>query len=98
MQKTLYLFLVLFVAGKYTEAQKVFNKLTLQQGDTLDIVVELKQTVAQQAMGQAIDFNLSGIADHYYNITNSTSDNSTLHHAVQRLRFDFDGMGQKKRV
>lgn len=97
MQKTTFFFFLLLSAGIYSNAQKVSGKLDLQQGDTLAISVEVKQTVAQQAMGQAIDFNLNGNADHYYKVTNSTGDNSTLHHKVQKLSFDFDGMGQKKR-
>lgn len=97
MQKTTFFFLLLLSPGIYSNAQKVSGKLNLQQGDTLAISVEVKQTVAQQAMGQAIDFNVNGHADHYYKVTNSTEDNSTLHHKVQKLSFDFDGMGQKRK-
>jgi hypothetical protein len=96
MQKIIPLFLLFLSVGIYSYGQKIPGKLSLQQGDTLAITVEVKQTVAQQAMGQAIDFNVNGLADHYYKVTNSTADNSTLHHKVQRLRFDFDGMGQKR--
>ena len=96
MQKTTFFFLLLLSAGIHSNAQKISGKLNLQQGDTLMINVEVKQTVAQQAMGQAIDFNVNGNAHHYYKVTNSTEDNSTLHHKVQKLHFDFDGMGQKR--
>lgn len=96
MQKTTFFFLLLLLASIYSNAQKISGKLNLQQGDTLVISVDVKQTVAQQAMGQAIDFNVNGNAHHYYKVTNSTEDNSTLHHKVQKLRFDFDGMGQKR--
>jgi hypothetical protein len=96
MQKTTFFFLLLLSAGIHSNAQKISGKLNLQQGDTLVINVEVKQTVAQQAMGQAIDFNVNGNAHHYYKVTNSTEDNSTLHHKVQKLHFDFDGMGQKR--
>lgn len=96
MQKIIPLFLLSLSAGIYSYGQKIPGTISLQQGDTLAITVDVKQTVAQQAMGQAIDFNVNGRADHYYKVTNSTADNSTLHHKVQRMRFDFDGMGQKK--
>jgi len=96
MQKTTLFFLLFLSAGIYSNAQKVSGKLSFQQGDTLAISVEVKHTIAQQAMGQAIDFNLNGHADHCYNVTNSTDDNNTLHHKVQKLQFNFDGMGQKK--
>ena len=96
MQKNIPLFLLLLSTGLYSYGQKISGKLSLQQGDTLSINVNVKQTVAQQAMGQAIDFNVNGNAEHFYKVTNSTADNSTLHHKVQRLHFDFDGMGQKR--
>ena len=57
--------------------------------------MKVKTTVAQQAMGQAIDFNVDATGNHSYKVTNTTEDNSTLHHQVQRISFSFDGMGQK---
>jgi hypothetical protein len=58
--------------------------------------MEIKTTFAQEAMGQAIDFNVDGSATHVYKVTNATEDNNTLHHQVQRIVFSFDGMGQKR--
>lgn len=77
-------------------AQKIQGKLKFDQGENYLITVELKNTIAQQAMGNAIDFTLSGSADHTYKVTNSTDDNTTLHHTMDRLSFEFDGMGQKR--
>ena len=51
--------------------------------------------MAQQAGGQAIDFSTTGSATHSFRVTNTTDDNTTLHHEVQRIGFSFDGMGQK---
>jgi len=75
--------------------QKVNGKLKFDQGQSFEITLQLKSTIAQQAMGQAIDFTVDATGDHGYKITNSNEDNSTLHHVVKRIRFSFDGMGQK---
>ncbi|PZR25275.1 MAG: hypothetical protein DI535_18850 [Citrobacter freundii] len=77
-------------------AQKLTAPVSLQQGDSVAVSVTVKQVVAQQAMGQPIDFHVDGVADHFYKVSNSTDDNITLHHKVQRMQFDFDGMGQKR--
>jgi hypothetical protein len=57
--------------------------------------MKVKTTIAQQAMGQSIDFNVDAAAGHSYKVTNTTDDNSTLNHRVQHISFAFDGMGQK---
>lgn len=77
-------------------AQKVTGRLKFEQGQLLEISMETKITIAQQAMGQAIDFTIDATANHSYKVTNSTEDNSTLNHGVQRITFSFDGMGQKR--
>lgn len=75
---------------------KVSGKLRFEQGRTLQINVEQTSTMSQEAMGQTIDFKTSGLTVHSYTVTNATEDNSTLHHSVQRLSFNFDGMGAKR--
>ncbi len=75
--------------------QKVTGKLKLTQGQLLNINMELESTISQEAMGQTIDFNIDGVANHAYKVTNTTDDNSTLHHDVKRIQFNFEGMGQK---
>ncbi|MEO7922547.1 MAG: DUF6263 family protein [Chitinophagaceae bacterium] len=79
-----------------SSGQKVSGRLKFEQGQTLGIQMQLKTTIAQQAMGQAIDFNVDAAGTHSYKITNGTDDNSTLHHQVQHISFSFDGMGQKR--
>lgn len=76
--------------------QKVSSKIKFEQGQALDIVLELKTTIAQQAMGQAIDFSVNATGNHSYKVTNTNDDNSTLKHQVDRVLFNFDGMGQKR--
>jgi hypothetical protein len=78
-------------------SQKIRGKLKFEQGQTLAVVINVKTTIAQQAMGQAIDFNVDAGADHSYKVTNVTEENTTLNHGVQRIQFAFDGMGQKRK-
>ncbi|HQW44019.1 MAG: hypothetical protein IPP02_14765 [Chitinophagaceae bacterium] len=77
-------------------AQKTTGKLLFEQGQTLEITLQSKTTISQQAMGQAIDFNVDASGTHAYKVTNTTEDNHTLNHTVKRITFSFDGMGQKQ--
>lgn len=61
----------------------------------LQIHLQVKTTIAQQAMGQAIDFKMDATGMHAYKITNTTDENTTLNHQMNRIMFSFDGMGQK---
>ena len=78
-----------------TFSQKVTGKLQFSQGETFEVKMQVKTTIAQQAMGQSIDFNVEATGNHSYKVTNTTEDNSTLNHQVQQITFLFDGMGQK---
>lgn len=95
MKKTIAYTLSLLISVS-VYSQKVSSKLKFDQGQVLQVTLQLKTTIAQQAMGQAIDFTVDATGDHAYKVTNSTEDNHTLNHAVQRIRFNFDGMGQKR--
>ncbi|MCG2617423.1 DUF6263 family protein [Terrimonas sp. NA20] len=97
MQKLLATLSVFTLGASVVFSQKITSKLDFQQGDSIAIHVSLDQTIAQQAMGQAIDFKVAGNADHHYKVSNSTDDNTTLHHKIRRMQFDFDGMGQKRK-
>lgn len=77
-------------------SQKVSGKLQFQQGQTVGITVDLKTTASQEAGGQAIDFTVNATALHQFKVTNTTDDNSTLHHEVKKITFLFNGMGQKR--
>lgn len=77
-------------------SQNVTGKLKFEQGQMLEILLQTKTTIAQQAMGQAIDFNVDASGTHFYKVTNTTEDNHTLNHTVKRITFSFDGMGQKQ--
>ena len=88
------LFCLLAIAAT-TFSQKVTGKLKFEQGQTLEVNMTVKSTISQQAMGQAIDFKVDAAGIHSYKVTNTTEDNSTLNHQVQRIAFSFDGMGTK---
>jgi hypothetical protein len=77
-------------------AQKVSGKLQFATGEKFTVNMEIKNTVAQQAGGQAIDFLVTGSLAHHYRITDAGSDNTTLHHELDALDFQFQGMGQKR--
>lgn len=96
MKKPFATILFLLTASSIVLSQKVPGKLTFRQGQVIDITLEVKSTISQQAMGNAIDFVVDGAAAHAYKVTNTTDDNSTLHHDVKRITFNFDGMGSKR--
>lgn len=95
MNKAL-LFIIVFAYSIAANSQKVASKLKFEQGQTFDVQIQVKNNIAQQAMGQSIDFNVDAAGFHTYKITNTTEDNSTINHQVQRVTFAFDGMGQKR--
>jgi hypothetical protein len=96
MKKIVFIIFIALFSSVTGFSQKVSGKLIFQQGQTIGIKMELKTTVSQEAGGQAIDFTANGTAMHSYKVTNATDDNSTLHHDVKRIIFNFDGMGQKR--
>ncbi|MEO6612124.1 MAG: DUF6263 family protein [Chitinophagaceae bacterium] len=79
-----------------SSGQKIAGKLKFEQGQSVEINMQVKTTIVQQAMGQAIDFTVDASGNHSYKVTNATEDNCTLHHQVQHVTFAFDGMGMKK--
>lgn len=80
----------------FIQAQQIEGKVKLQQAQVIEISLQTKTTISQQAMGQSIDFNVDAGCRHQYLVTNSTEDNHTLRHTVQQIGFNFDGMGQKQ--
>lgn len=84
------------LAGFGQLGEKIAGKIKFEQGQTLLVNLEMKTTVAQEAMGQSIDFNVDGIASRSYKVTNATDDNNTLRHEMKKISFNFDGMGQQR--
>lgn len=61
----------------------------------MNISLQMKSFISQQAGAQAIDFSVDATGDHSYKVTNATADNSTLHHKFEHMSFKFDGWGRK---
>jgi len=93
MKKTITFILAAF--GFITMVRSQTTRLGFDQGQQVQITIDTKTTISQQAMGQSIDFNVAATGVHTYAVTNATDDNTTLHHLINRIKFSFDGMGQK---
>jgi hypothetical protein len=87
---------ICFCISLAASAQTVDGKVKLQQAQVIEINLQTKTTIAQQAMGQSIDFNVDAACLHQYDVINTTDDNHSLKHSVKRISFNFDGMGQKQ--
>jgi len=96
MKKTTFFILITVFPAMAGFCQKVSGRLVFQQAQVIAVTTEVKSTVSQEAMGQAIDFTADGTAVHSYKVTNTTDDNITLHHEMKSIAFNFDGMGQKR--
>ena len=83
-------------AGVFARSQSVPARVRLQPSQELSVQVELKNSIVQQAMGQAIDFRVDGQAVHTYRVAAGSADSQVLKHEVNQLAFRFDGMGTKK--
>ena len=92
------LLLNIFVLASVTllRGQTINPAIRFAKGQVLNITLEVRASVAQQAAGQAIDFTADAIALHGYKVTNQAKDQSTLHHETKKIAFNFDGMGQKR--
>ena len=84
------------LSATFAMGQKIAGKLKFEQGQSVNVTLQMKTTIAQQAMGQAIDFTVDATGIHEYRVTNTTEDNSTLNHQMKSVNFAFDGMGQKR--
>lgn len=97
MTKQLIYLAYLLFAGELIFAQTAPGKLRFEQGMALNVQMEIKALVIQQPGGQAIDFTADASALHSYKVINrAKEDNITLHHEIKKLKFNFDGMGQKR--
>ena len=96
MEKITGVLLFLLLISISASSQKISGKLKFEQGQQYEITMNVKTKISQEAMGQAIDFNIDGTATHSYKVTNATDDNNTLHHQLHRITYIFDGMGQKR--
>lgn len=75
--------------------QKIQGKLHFTPGKTLNVQMDLKSVVTQQAMNNAISFEVDGVALFNYKVLESDGVKTTLQHQGQNISFQFNGMGQK---
>lgn len=94
MPKLIFTGFILF-AYLTSNSQGINGNLKFQQGDTLQIRMDVNHTLSQEAMGQVIDLKLGASAFHDYVVAKTNPDSSTLKHKVRRIQFNFEGMGQK---
>ncbi len=95
MKKTFFLLLLGLFTMAYAATGQSPHTLKFNQGQELQVTMDIKTSIVQQAMGQAIDFLIDAKGVHSFTVTNVTDDNTTLHHKVDRILFSFDGWGQK---
>jgi hypothetical protein len=87
---------LLLVCNIDSYAQRIPVRLRIDPQKPVVITMEIKNSVAQQAGGQAIDFFVSGSLVHEYKAEQVSAGNQVLHHSISRLNYQFDGMGQKR--
>lgn len=85
---------ILFLLCIPATGQKANGLLEFGQGQEYEIKINSTSTFTQEAMGQAIGFDIKAELTHRYRVTNATSSNTTLHHDIRRISFDMEGMGQ----
>lgn len=94
----LILVLFLFISGPLSlYAQKISGRLQFEPGKTITIRVNIKNIVAQQAGSQAIDITADGWMINQYQVIKTDKNNTALHHSLQKIGFDMEGMGHKTR-
>jgi hypothetical protein len=96
MTKLLAYLILLLTLSNTLAGQMVSGKLKFQPGQVFNIRMEIKASVAQQAMNQAIDFNAGALALHTYQVRHTTPETTTLFHEIKKINFNFAGMGQKR--
>ena len=94
MKKTIAIFSFLIISIAAI-SQKVSGKLKFEKGRTIEVTMQVKNMTAQQAMGQAIDFDAAGSAIQLYKVTTIANENTSLQQQPQKISFSFDGMGKK---
>jgi hypothetical protein len=77
-------------------AQTVPGRIRFDNGQKFLIHMDVKTSVAQQVSGNAIDFTATALAVHQYDVLRTTPDSTDLHHKINSISFDFEGMGQKR--
>lgn len=85
--------LVLMLLSFFAQAQKVAGKIVFQPGQVLVVNMKSSSTNLVSAMGQEIEMKSEVIAEHQFKVTNTTDENHTLSHEINRIQLTSDGMG-----
>lgn len=96
MQKLIVCFFLWTASHTCTCAQRISGNLDFQPGKIYTVSMQVQNSITQQAAAQAIDFSVNGSVIHSYKVITNNQAGATLQHAMQRLSFSFDGMGQKR--
>jgi hypothetical protein len=96
MLKLILCLFIFFASLSSIHAQKISGRPRFEPGKTITISIDIKNTVAQQAGAQTIDFSTQARLVHHYTVVNTTKENTRLHHGLQRIGFNIDGMGLKR--
>ncbi len=88
--------LIALVCANLLNAQKINSRIRMEQGAVYEVQTEVTNLLAQQVNGMSFDFNLDGSSVSQYAVTNTTDENISLRHSLQRIHFLFDGMGSKQ--
>lgn len=78
-------------------AQKASNKLTFQKGQKLEMTTQVKNVIAQEMMGQNIEFNVDATITNSFDVADVAAGNAVIEGKTKRMQFNFEGMGQSKK-
>lgn len=90
------LFVLLFTISITAFSQKVSKQLNFPKGQKLEMVTEVKSVMAQEMMGQSMEFNINAVVTRMFDIEDVTPAGAVIEHKVKRMQFNFDGMGQSQ--
>lgn len=96
MYRTIIYLIILQFLTDSLSGQPSVGKLNLKKGQEIIVQLGVVNNRFQTAGAQVINFKLTGSAVHKYVVTDITPNHIKLHHELQSIKFDFDGMGQKK--
>jgi hypothetical protein len=90
------LFALLITTSFTGFSQKISKQLHFPKGQKLEMITEVKSVMAQEMMGQSMEFNINAIVTRMFDIEDVTPAGAVIEHKVKRMQFNFDGMGQSQ--
>src|SRR5690242_9171298 len=96
MFRTIIFLIFLQFSAVCLSGQQSGGKLSLKKGQEIVVQSGVVNNRFQTAGAQVINFKLTGSAVHKFTVTDISPNHIMLHHELLRMKFDFEGMGQKK--